>query len=37
MNGPIFIECKIKNGHREDLGRPKEKPIKNKIKFMKFL
>ena len=23
-NGPIFIECKIKNGHREDLGRPKD-------------
>tara|TARA_B100000989_G_scaffold87695_1_gene63260 strand:- start:59001 stop:60128 length:1128 start_codon:yes stop_codon:yes gene_type:complete len=37
INGPTFIECKIKNGHRENLGRPKEKPIINKIKFMKNL
>ena len=35
LTGPIFIECKIKKFHRTDLGRPKEKPIINKKKFMK--
>ncbi len=37
LKGPIFIECKIKKSHRINLGRPKEKPIINKKKFMKNL
>jgi phosphonopyruvate decarboxylase len=31
--GPSFIEIKVKNGSRNNLGRPKEKPINNKKLF----
>ena len=33
--GPIFIEIIVKKGHRKDLGRPKEKLLKLKKKFIK--
>ena len=32
-----LLEIKVKCGAREDLGRPKEKPLKNKELFMRFL
>lgn len=37
FNGSCFLEIKVKCGSRADLGRPKEKPIENKIAFMNFL
>ena len=35
--GPSFIEIMVKNGSRNNLGRPKEKPINNKNLFYKNL
>tara|TARA_B110000238_G_scaffold144479_1_gene155829 strand:+ start:609 stop:1736 length:1128 start_codon:yes stop_codon:yes gene_type:complete len=35
--GPSFIEIMVKNGSRNNLGRPKEKPINNKNSFYKNL
>ena len=35
--GPSFLEVKIKIGSRNNLGRPKEAPIKNKELFMNFI
>ena len=35
--GPSFLEVKIMPGSRENLGRPKLKPINNKEKFMDHL
>lgn len=32
-----LFEIKVKLGARKDLGRPKEKPIENKIAFMEFV
>ena len=32
-----FLEIKVKKGARADLGRPKEKPVDNKLAFMKFI
>ena len=32
-----LLEIKVKCGAREDLGRPKEKPFKNKILFMEHI
>lgn len=32
-----FMEIKVKSGARKDLGRPKEKPVENKNKFMEFI
>ncbi len=32
-----FLEIKVKKGARADLGRPKEKPVDNKLAFMEFL
>ena len=32
-----LLEIKVKKGARKDLGRPKEKPIKNRDAFMTFL
>lgn len=37
MEGPVFIEIKVKKGSRKDLGRPTKTPIENKDAFMKFL
>ena len=33
--GPLLLEILIKNGSRENLGRPKESPYENKLNFMK--
>lgn len=35
--GMCLLEVKVNCGSRKDLGRPKEKPIDNKISFMNFL
>lgn len=35
--GTCLLEIKVKCGARDDLGRPKEKPIENKGSFMSFL
>lgn len=37
VEGPIFLEIKVKKGARKDLGRPTKTPIENKEEFMKFL
>jgi len=36
-NGPHFIEIKVKQGSRKDLGRPTTSPLENKEAFMKGL
>lgn len=35
--GPSFIEISIDPGSRENLGRPTESPIKNKVNLMSFI
>lgn len=35
--GPIFLEVKVNISSRENLGRPKELPVENKIHFMENL
>jgi len=37
VEGPIFLEIKVKKGARKDLGRPTTTPIENKEAFMEFL
>ena len=37
LEGPIFLEIKVKKGARKDLGRPTTTPIENKEAFMRFL
>lgn len=37
IEGPIFIEVKIKKGNRKDLGRPTTTPVQNKISLMQYL
>ncbi len=37
LDGPTFIEVKVKKGNRKDLGRPTTTPIENKEALMKFL
>jgi phosphonopyruvate decarboxylase len=37
LDGPIFLEIKLKRKTRKDLGRPKTDPKENKELFMKFL
>lgn len=37
IEGPVFMEIKVKKGSRKDLGRPTKTPIENKEGFMKFL
>ena len=37
VNGPIFVEIKVKKGNRKDLGRPTSTPIENKKSLMQFL
>ena len=37
IEGPIFIEVKVKKGNRKDLGRPTTTPIQNKEALMAFL
>ena len=37
INGPVFLEIKVKKGARENLGRPTTTPIENKESFMNYL
>ncbi len=37
INGPVFLEIKVKKGNRKDLGRPTKTPIQNKEGLMNFL
>ena len=37
VEGPVFIEVKVKKGNRKDLGRPTTTPIENKEALMAFL
>ena len=37
LQGPVFIEIKVRKGNRKDLGRPTTTPIQNKEAFMAFL
>ncbi|MBQ7072662.1 MAG: phosphonopyruvate decarboxylase [Bacteroidales bacterium] len=37
LEGPVFIEIKVRKGNRKDLGRPTTTPIENKKAFMAFL
>ncbi len=37
LEGPIFLEVKVKKGNRKDLGRPTTTPIQNKEALMSFL
>lgn len=37
LEGPVFIEVKVKKGARKDLGRPTTTPVQNKEAFMDFL
>ena len=36
IEGPVFLEVKVKIGARADLGRPKESAVENKENFMKY-
>ena len=37
LEGPVFIEIRVKKGNRKDLGRPTTTPIQNKEALMDFL
>lgn len=37
LNGPVFIEIKVRKGHRNNLGRPTTTPLENKSALMSFL
>lgn len=37
VEGPVFLEVKVKKGNRKDLGRPTTTPIQNKEALMDFL
>lgn len=37
LDGPLFIEVKVKKGARKDLGRPTTTPVQNKEALMQFL
>lgn len=37
VEGPVFLEVKVKKGSRKDLGRPTTTPIQNKESFMNFI
>lgn len=37
LDGPVFLEIKVKKGNRKDLGRPTTTPIQNKEALMNFL
>ena len=37
VEGPAFLEVKVKKGNRKDLGRPTTTPIENKEVLMSFL
>ena len=37
IEGPVFLEVKVKKGNRKDLGRPTTTPVQNKEALMAFL
>lgn len=37
IEGPVFIEIKVRKGNRKDLGRPTTTPVQNKEAMMSFL
>lgn len=37
LEGPVFLEVKVKKGNRKDLGRPTTTPVQNKEALMNFL
>lgn len=37
IEGPVFLEVRVKKGNRKDLGRPTTTPIQNKEALMAFL
>ena len=37
LEGPTFVEVKVRKGNRKDLGRPTTTPIQNKEALMSFL
>ena len=37
IDGPGFLEIKVRKGARKDLGRPAKRPMENKRDFMNFL
>ena len=37
LEGPVFLEVRVKKGNRKDLGRPTTTPIQNKTALMSFL
>ncbi|MBQ9184356.1 MAG: phosphonopyruvate decarboxylase [Bacteroidales bacterium] len=37
LDGPVFIEVKVRKGNRPDLGRPTTTPIQNRDALMSFL
>jgi phosphonopyruvate decarboxylase len=37
LEGPAFLEVRIRKGARKDLGRPTSSTFENKAGFMKFL
>lgn len=37
VEGPVFIEIKVRKGNRKDLGRPTTTPVENKVALMSFL
>lgn len=37
MEGPVFVEVKVRKGARKDLGRPTTTPVQNKEALMTFL
>lgn len=37
LDGPIFLEVKVKKGARDNLGRPKSTPIENKSALMSLI
>lgn len=37
LEGPVFLEIKVKKGNRKNLGRPTTTPIQNKKALMQFL
>ena len=37
IKGSVFIDVKLKNGFRANLGRPTKSPIQNKTELMQFL
>nr|MBQ4455042.1 phosphonopyruvate decarboxylase [Clostridia bacterium] len=37
LEGPVFLEVKVRKGNRKNLGRPTTTPIQNKEALMQFL